>query len=67
MVEVTKSILIKGNYGLEYTLLSEGDNAISVYARETGEPFDYDSPLLYLSNDEAKAMARALGELATGY
>ena len=66
MVEVTKAIYIKGGYGFEYRVLSEGEN-ITVFARETGELFDYDSPLLYLSNEEAKALARALSELATGY
>ena len=67
MVEVTKAIFIKGSYGIEYRVLYEGADSISVFAREIPEEFDYNRPLLFLSNDEAKAMARALGELATGY
>ena len=67
MVEVTKAIFIKGSYGIEYRVLYEGADSISVFAREIPEEFDYNSPLLFLSNDEAKAMAKALAELATGY
>ena len=62
MVEVTKAIYIKGHYDLEYRVLSEGDN-VSVFAREPGEEFDYGSPLLYLSKEEAKAFGRALSEI----
>ena len=66
MVEVTKAIYIKGGYGFEYRVLSEGEN-ITVFAKETEEEFDYDSPLLYLSKAEARALANALGEMANGY
>ena len=67
MIEVTKAIYIKGIYDIEYRVLSEGDNAISVFAREIPEEFDYGSPLLYLSKEEAMALARAISELASGY
>ena len=67
MVEVTKSIHIRGHYDIEYIVYSQGNNAISVFAHEPGDQYDYDNPLLFLSNDEAKAMAKALSELANGY
>lgn len=67
MVEVIKSILIKGQSEFEYLVMSDGPNYMSVFVKEYGEVFDYDSPLLYLSKEEARALSKALGELANGY
>ena len=67
MVEVIKSIIIKGNCEMEYLVMSDGPNYIGVYATEFGESFDYDSPLLYLSKDEGLAISRAISLLLTGF
>ena len=52
---------------MDYLVMSDGPNYMSVFAKEIGNSFDYDSPLLYLSKEEARALSRALGELANGY
>ena len=67
MVEITKSILIKGNCEMDYLIQSDGPNWIAIYAREIGDKFDMDSPLLYLNKPEGLAVSRAISELFEGY
>lgn len=66
MVKVKKSIFISGQYDMEYQIESEG-NTISVYAKDFEEPYDMENPILVLSKEEAWAISRALGQLASGY
>lgn len=68
-LEITKSIFINGTMDIDYCIRTDGPNCISVYAKEIGDsgPFDYESPLLYLTKEEARAIARSLDELATGF
>lgn len=67
MVEITKSILIKGDIEMDYLVQSDGPNYIAVYAKEIRDEFDYDSPLLYLSKSEGLALSRSINELFNGY
>lgn len=67
MIEVTKSIFIKGLYDLEYCIQKADSNNINVYSRDSWEPYSMDLPLMVLSIEEARAISRALGELADGY
>ena len=67
MVAVVKSIRVSGYNDIEYTLMTDNGQYISVYATEIGDTIKEDNPIMYLHTLEAKALSRALGELANGY
>ena len=68
MVEVTKTIIISGHFGMSYMVTTNGGEYLSVFAKESGQLVDLEeTPLLYLAKEEARALAKALAELANGY
>ena len=47
---------------------TNGGEYLSVFAKESGQLVDLEeTPLLYLAKEEARALAKALAELANGY
>ena len=64
MISVTKSILIGGSFEMNYIVSNDGSSYISVFAKDPMNPNENDDPLMYLYKDEAKAIGRALLDLA---
>lgn len=64
-VKVIKSIRVEGYNDIEYTLVTEGGSYIAVYANEIGQEYNQDNPIMYLHSLEAKALSRALADIAS--